>query len=405
METIKIGILKETKTPPDKRVPLSPKQCSEILKKYPNVEITIQKSNIRKYKDSEYEKLGLTLADDVSHCEILLGVKEVTIESLIPNKTYFFFSHTYKLQPYNAKLLKAIVDKKIRLVDWEMIKAPTGNRLIGFGRYAGIVGCYNGFRAFGIKHKLYDLKPAHMCEDRTEMEGELSKVDLPSNSRFVLTGFGRVGHGAREIINLLPIKEVGSDEFLEDKNDTPIFTHLKLSEYNTRVSDNKFDRQEFFNDPTGYKSTFPRYMAKSDMYIACHYWAEESPFLFTREDIKSKDWHTSVVADISCDIDGPVASTLRPSTISNPLYGYNRFTEKECDLLENDAICVMAVDNLPCELPKDASEDFGSEFIKSVLPHLVNGDREKIIEVASETTLEGKLSPHFSYLQEYIDKA
>lgn len=403
MEKLKIGVIREGKVPPDKRVPLSPKQCKHIIDTYPEIDLVVQPSPIRKFQDSEFSDLGITLQEDLSDRDILIGVKEVPIDMLIPEKTYFFFSHTFKFQPYNAKLLRAILDKKIRLIDYEVIKGTNGKRLIGFGRYAGVVGCYNGFRTFGLKHGLYDLKPAHQCEDRVEMEGELSKVKLPSNTRVVLTGFGRVGHGAREIMSLLPIKEVTPEAYLNGTFDEPVFTHLGTGDYNKRKSDGGFDKSEFYADPSGYKSVFPEYAQSTDMYIACHYYGEGSPFIFTREDTKHPNWKTMVVADISCDIDGPVASTIRPSTIANPIYGYDPTTESEVDFKAEGAIAVMAVDNLPCELPKDASEDFGAEFIKHVLPNLLNGDPDRILANASETNLEGELTPEFAYLQDYAD--
>jgi len=401
---IKVGILKESKTPPDKRVPLSPHQCKEVIEKFPNVTLVVQRSEIRKYRDEDYSSLGITLVDDVSDCDILLGVKEVKLDKLISNKTYLFFSHTYKKQPYNANLLKTILDKNIRLVDYEMIKNSKGKRLIGFGRYAGVVGMYNSIRAFGIKHKLFNLKQAYLCHDRQEMEGELSKVKVPANTKIVLTGWGRVGHGAREIMALLPFKEVSPAEFLSDIITEPVFTHLKTGDYNKRKSDGEYDRNEFYTDPTGYVSVFPKYAVKADMYIACHYWKDGSPFIFTREDMKSDQWSISVVGDISCDIDGPVASTIRPSTIIDPLYGYNPLTEKEDDYTQKGVIVVMAVDNLPCELPKDASEDFGNELIKNVFPHLFNEDSDDVILNASETNLDGKLTAKYTYLQDYVDK-
>lgn len=401
---IKVGILKETKTPPDMRVPLSPHQCVEVMEQFANVDLVVQRSDIRKFQDQDYGRLGITLVDDVSDCDILMGVKEVKLEKLIPNKTYLFFSHTYKKQPYNAKLLKTILEKNIRLVDYEMIKNPKGKRLIGFGRYAGVVGTYNAIRTFGVKHQLFDLKSAHLCHDRLEMESEISKIVVPPHTKIVLTGWGRVGHGAREIMSLLPFKEVSPEEFLADEVfEEPVFTHLNTGDYNKRESDGQYDRNEFYIDPSGYVSVFPQYAAVADMYIACHFWKDGSPFIFTREDMKKKEWKVSVVGDISCDIDGPVASTIRPSVIEDPIYGYNPFTEKEDDFLKPEVIAVMAVDNLPCELPKDASEDFGNELIDKVFPHLFGDDDDLVILHASETDLNGKLTPKYSYLQDYVD--
>lgn len=401
---LKIALIREGKTPPDKRVPLSPKQTREVMERWPNVEVVVQSSLIRKFTDEAYRKEGLTVQTDVSECDILLGVKEVPIDQLIADKTYLFFSHTFKMQPYNAKLLAALLEKRIRLIDYEVIKAPNGRRLIGFGRYAGVVGCYNGWRLFGIRHGLYDLKPAHECHNRVEMEAELKKVQLPKTTKVVLTGFGRVGHGAREIMQLLPIREVEPEVFLTGNFDEPVFTHLEVDHYNRRKSDGGFDKSEFYSDPSEYESTFTRYGHLADLYIACHYYAEGAPYLFTREDAKHPDWKAKVIADVSCDINGPVASTLRPSTIADPFYGYHPAGEAEADFMHPEAIAVMAIDNLPCELPYDASEDFGAELLKHVLPLLIEGDRDGIIERATETDQTGSLTRHFAYLADYAEK-
>lgn len=402
---MKVGIIREGKNPPDKRVPLSPKQCAAVKQQYPHIDLVVQPSPIRKFQDTEYSAEGIVLQEDLSDCDVLFGVKEVPLDMLIPNKTYFFFSHTFKLQPYNAKLLRAVLDKQIRLVDYEVIKDSKGKRLIGFGRYAGIVGCYNGIRTYGLKHDLYELKPAHECADRVEMESELAKVKLPANTKFVLTGFGRVGHGARETLAKLGMKEVSKTAFLSERFDEAVFTQLNTEDYNQRKSDGGFDKGEFYADPSDYESAFMPFAEVADVYIPCHYWADGSPFIFTREDIKKSNWKISVVADISCDIDGPVASTIRPSTIADPIYGYDPISEKEVNFKAEGAIAVMAVDNLPCELPKDASDDFGSELIKHVLPALFGEDPSDIIGRASQTTLEGTLTPKFAYLQAYADGA
>ncbi|MFK8044434.1 MAG: NAD(P)-dependent oxidoreductase [Crocinitomicaceae bacterium] len=400
---MKLGIIREGKVPPDKRVPLTPKQCAIIKEQYPNVEVVVQKSEVRKIKDSEYAVAGISVVDDVSDCDILMGVKEVNKEDLIPNKTYLFFSHTFKKQPYNRDLLRTVLDKKIRLIDYEVLTNKRENRIIGFGRYAGIVGTYNGFLAFGKKHGLYDLKAANLCEDRVEMESELDKVKLPSNAKIVLTGFGRVGHGAREIMGRLKMKEVSAEAFLNQDFEEPVYTQLEVDDYFAKENGEPFDKYAFYESGDGHVSSFDRYLKVADMYIACHYWSSSSPYIYTRNDLKMPDLKTSVVADISCDIDGPVASTIRPSTIAEPLYGYNPHTEQEDDYTKEGVICVMAVDNLPCELPKDASEDFGNELIKNVLPHLFGEDTDGVIARASQTNLQGHLAPRYQYLQAYVN--
>lgn len=402
MEQIIIGVIREGKVPPDKRVPLTPSQCVRLMQLYPNVKIIVQPSPIRAYKDQEYADLGIELKEDLSEADLIVGVKEVNIEDLIPNKKFMFFSHTFKKQPYNRDLLKAIIDKKIQLIDYEVLKDKMNRRIIGFGRYAGIVGCYNGFRTFGLKHNLYELKAANECEDRKEVENELKKVVLPSNTKIVLTGFGRVGHGAKEILDLLPIKEVAPAEFVNEKFDEPVFTQLEVEDYYERRDGKPFDKSEFYETPENYKSVFMKYAKVSEMYIPCHYWSAKADYIITREDFKSPDCNLSVVADISCDIDGPVACTIRPSKIADPIYGYNPTTEQEDDWKKDGVIAVMAVDNLPCELPKDASEDFGSELIKEVMPSLIKEDKDLIIARGSETNLNGELTEYFSFLEGYL---
>ncbi len=403
MEKIKIGLIREGKVPPDHRVPLTPKQCKSIQAIYPNVEIVVQPSPIRAYKDEEYAAEGMKLSEDLSSCDIIMGVKEVNISDLIPNKKFLFFSHTLKKQPYNRDLLRAILEKKIQLIDYETIKNKQNKRVIGFGRYAGIVGAYNGFRAMGLKTGLFDIKPANKCADRKEMEAEMSKIVLPENIKIVLTGFGRVGHGAREIIDILPIKEVTPDEFMKNKFNEPVFTHLEVEDYYGRKDGKPFDKSEFYSNPELYKSTFTRFLPEMDMYIPCHFWSNRSPFIITREDLKKDNVRLSVVADISCDIDGPIACTIRPSKIADPIYGYDPISETEVDFTAKGAIAVMAVDNLPCELPLDASEDFGNELMRHVLPALLKEDPDNMIGRASETTTDGQLTEYYSYLQDYVD--
>ena len=399
---MKIGLIKEGKTPPDKRVPLSPEQCKWIQDNYPDIQLVVQKSPIRKYKDETYAALGLQLVDHVNDCDVLLGVKEVPIDELIPNKKYFFFSHTFKKQPYNRKLLQAIIEKNIQLIDWETITNAKGQRLIAFGRFAGIVGCYNGLLGYGLKSERYNLKRAHFCEDREEMEGELDKLQLPNNFKLVITGGGRVAGGAIEVIEKTNIKKVSPQAFLNETFNYPVYTQLEVNDYVKREDGKAFNKSAFYSDPTNHLSNFLPYAKTADLYVACHYWDNRSPYIFSREQAKENDWKIAVVADVSCDIDGPVASTLRPSTIAEPFYGYHPNTEEEVSFMDKNSIGVMAVDNLPCELPKDASSEFGKMFIKHVLEPLTGNDPENIIFRASET-MNGKLTPNFAYLSDYLE--
>lgn len=404
MNQVKLGIIREGKVPPDKRVPLTPKQCKLVEMKFPQVKVLVQESEVRAFRDEEYTAEGIEVVKDLSDCDIIMGVKEVNIQDLIPGKKFLFFSHTIKKQPYNRSLLRAILDKKIQLIDYEVLKSKENKRIIGFGRYAGIVGAYNGIRAYGEKTNTFHLKPANECSGRKEMEDELHKAVFPENMKLVLTGFGRVGYGAREIMDLLPFTEVSPEEFLTKKFDTPVFTHLEIEDYYRRKDGKPFSKQEFYSTPEIYESSFGRYSEVADIYVACHFWSSKSPFILTETDLRSDKNQIKVIADVSCDIQGPIASTIRASKIADPFYGFDPETGQECDWKQEGSILVMAVDNLPCELPKDASEDFGNELIKSVFPHLFGDDPDNIIGRASETDLNGNLTSYFSYLNDYVNQ-
>jgi alanine dehydrogenase len=398
---MKIGIIKERKNPPDRRVVLPPKLCKDLMDKYPNLLIKVESSKTRFFTDEDYKNYGVEVVQNVSDCDVLIGVKEVPKEYLIPNKKYFFFSHTIKKQAYNRTLLQEILSKNIELYDHETIINKQNVRLVAFGRYAGIVGAYNGFRAYGLKFDLYNLPKAERLHDQLMLIHKLQKIKLPA-IKIVLTGKGRVSSGAKEMLDGMGLKEVSVEAYLNQTFDEPVYVQIDVLDYNKRKDGKVINQNDFFKNPSQYVSNFMRFAKVSDLYIACHFFGTGSPYIFTRDDAKSKDFKIKVVADISCDIDGPVASTIRSSTIANPIYGYNPKTESEVDYKDKDAIAVMAVDNLPCELPKDASEGFGESFAKYVIPAFFNKDKDGVLHRAKMTE-NGKLTPRFSYLQDFVD--
>lgn len=398
---MKIGILREGKTPPDERVPLSPVHCEELIARYPELEIVVQPSEIRCFTDNDYVDLGIPLQKNLEDCDVIMGVKEVPINYLIPNKKFFFFSHTIKEQPYNKKLIKAVLKNKIQLVDYETIRNSNNQRLIGFGRFAGIVGAYNGVLTLGKRAQSFELKPAHLCEDKKELDQELAKVVFPKGYKIVLTGRGRVAHGSLEILEQLPLKKLSVEEYLNYAGDEAVYCHIDIADYVKHREKTSFESKDFFNNPQDFENNFLRFAHTSDMFIAGHFYGNDAPFFFTREDAKDPNFRLRVVADISCDIDGPVACTIQPSTISDPIYGYNPTTESIDTFDKENVISVMAVDNLPCELPKDASNHFGSVLMEKVIPALLGNDEENIIERASITTNDGTLGDDYQYLHDY----
>ncbi|WP_452597159.1 NAD(P)-dependent oxidoreductase [Pontimicrobium sp. MEBiC01747] len=398
---MKFALIKERKNPPDRRVVFSPQALEKLKTDFPEAELVIESSDIRVFKDSEYSNLGFTVSNDVTDADVMLGVKEVPISALIPNKSYFFFSHTIKKQPYNRDLLRAILDKNITMYDHETIVNEKNNRLIGFGYYAGVVGAYNGFRAYGLKYGSFNLPKAETLKDRDALNAELDKIEVPK-MKIVLTGSGKVGTGAKEILDHLKIKEVSVDDYLNKTFDEAVYVQIDVLDYNIRRDGQDLGKYDFYNNSEDYNSNFMRFAKVSDVFIAGHFFGDGAPYLFTREDAKSPDFNIKLVADISCDIDGPVASTIKPSTIADPIYGYDPQTEQETDYKNDNAIVVMAVDNLPCELPNNASRGFGFMFLKYVIPAFFNGDKDGILDRAKMTE-NGKLTERFAHLQDYVD--
>lgn len=398
---MKFGIIKERKNPPDRRVVLSPEACQKVLENHSKAELIVEPSDIRTFTDAEYTASGIEVASKMEDCDVLLGVKEVPIDSLIPNKKYFFFSHTIKKQPYNRKLLLAILEKNIEMYDHEVITNTKEQRLVAFGRYAGIVGAYNGFRAYGLKYDTFKLPKAETLKDQPALIDELKKIKLP-NIKIMLTGRGRVGNGAREMLDGMGMRKVNVGEYLEEEFNEPVYCQIDASEYNKRKDGVRGNKADFFANPEEYKTNFTRFTHVTDFYIAGHFYGDGAPYLYTREDAKHPDFKIKVVADISCDIDGPVATTIKPSTIADPIYGYDPKTEKETNFKNKSAVAVMAVDNLPCELPRDASVGFGAAFVKHVIPAFFNKDEDGILK-RGLMTKNGKLTKRFAYLQNYVD--
>lgn len=398
---MKFGIIKERKNPPDRRVVFSPNELAKLKQTYHDAIVEVESSDIRIFSDVQYKSMGITVTEDVSGCDVLFGVKEVPVDNLIPDKAYFFFSHTIKKQPYNQKLLKAILEKNIDLYDHETIVDDQNRRLIGFGKYAGMVGVYNGIRAFGIKFELFKLPKAETLAGKDALISHLKRLNLPA-LKFVVTGTGKVGSGAKEILEAIKVKEITVENYLAKNYAQPVYVQLDVLEYNKRIDGEVIDFRDFIEHPDQYVSDFEKFTKVSDIYFAGHFYATGAPMILTKEMLNASDCKLKVVADISCDVNGPIACTVRSSTIEEPIYGYFPLEDREVEVFHPAAVVVMAVDNLPCEIPKDASEGFGEQFMEHVIPAFFNGDKDGILQRA-KITEKGKLTERFSYLQDYVD--
>jgi alanine dehydrogenase len=401
MKKITLGLIREGRIPPDKRVAFTPAQAEEIMQRYPQVEVVVQTSPLRCFTDQEYQSVGVRIVDAVTDCDILMGIKEVQLPDLLPEKTYLFFSHTLKKQPYNKKLLQETLKRKIRLIDYEALKDSQGNRLVAFGRYAGIVGAYNGLWTYGKRHNLFTLRRAFECFDINDLKLELRLVKLPP-IKIILTGAGRVAKGAMETLDTAGIRKVSPHDFLHRVFDEPVYAQLSSADYHVRKDGGHFNREEFHQHPEKYTSTFPEYTKVSEILIAGAFWNPKAPVLFTRQDMLEDDFCVNVIADITCDMNGSVPSTKKATSIVNPLYDYDPATDSIHPPLGSNKrfVTVMAIDNLPCELPRSASEEFGRDLIDRILkPLLVEDDG---VIARGTLTRQGELTSHFAYLADYV---
>jgi len=402
MSKIVIGLLREGKVPVDRRVPLTPLQAKAVQDAFADVEIVAQRSDIRCFRDEEYAEAGIRLVDTLDEADILLGVKEVPVADLIEGKTYFFFSHTIKKQPYNRDLLREILKKNIRMVDYETLTDKNGQRVIAFGRWAGIVGAYNGIWTYGKRYNLFDLRRAHECFDLEDLKSEFAKVKLPP-IKIALTGGGRVSKGAMEVMAGMGIRKVTPHQFRTEHFDFPVYAQLNVRDYNTRVDGEPFSRNEFYRAPHKYGGDFLQFTPYADLLIAAAFWSPEAPVLFTRQDMVDPNFKITVIADVTCDIEGSVPSTKDASTIADPVYDYNASDDEMNPPFSDEGnVTVMAVDNLPCELPRDASESFGQLMKDLILPLLLGEDPDKVIERAT-IAANGALCERYAYLQDYVD--
>lgn len=398
----KIGIIREGKVPSDARTPLTPEQCKQIVEQFP-VELVVEPSEVRAYTDEEYLAQGITLSTDLSDCAILLGVKEVPVSKLIPGKTYLFFSHTVKKQAQNRRLLQTILEKKIRLIDYEKLTDDRGDRLIAFGFYAGLVGAHNALWTYAKRTGTFQLPRMQECHDYAEVKAGYATTEFPP-VRIVLTGGGRVAAGAIRNLHDMDIHQVSPHDFLTKDFDRPIFTQLFAHDYvQHRDGPRIFDKAHFYAHGEEYVSVFGPYAQRAHIFINGIYYDRKAPKFFSVAEMAQTDFRLQVIADVSCDIgeESSIPITIRPSTIADPVYGINRQTGLECAPFLPEAVDVMAIDNLPSELPRDASAFFGQQLIDNILSELLH-ERDSEIIARAVIAEGGQLTERFAYLRDYV---
>jgi alanine dehydrogenase len=397
----RIGLIREGKTPPDTRVALTPRQCVQIMHEHPGLTIVVQPSPGRCYPDAEYAAAGIRLQEDLSDCDILLGIKEVPIEQLLEGKTYFFFSHTKKAQPYNQPLMHALIRKRIRMIDYECLTHSDGQRMLGFGFYAGLVGAHNGLLTYGRRTGKFSLSAAHYIGSVDGLKAVYDEIVLPP-LRIVVTGSGKVAAGVLEVMHYLDVEYIEPEDFLDNDYDYPVYTHVKGTTLYLRKDGGRYHREDFHAHPEEYHCLFEPFLTRADILMNGIYWDRRVPRLFAKHDVARPDYRMHVIADITCDLEGSVPINMGSTTIDLPVYGVNRFSLQRTEpFLNDDAIIdIMAVDNLPNELPRDASAHFGMHFEKYVLRELLQAGESETIERAT-ICRDGTLTKEYEYLSGY----
>ena len=396
----RIGLIREGIIPADNRVALTPAQCKWILKNSSDITIAIQTSASRCFSEKEYERAGVEVKEDLSDCDILFGIKEVPVVVLIPGKTYLFFSHTKKKQPRNQQMLRTIIDKKITLIDYECLEHDDGQRIIGFGFFAGVVGAHNGMMAYGNRTGLYQLERVYKQRSFRELIHGYFGLRLP-NVKIAITGSGRVAHGLLEIMNLMGIHEVEPDDYLRRRFSYPVYTQLKGTDlYKSKIT-GKYSRADFHAHPEKYECSFLPYTEQTDILMNGVYWDKTVPRLFEKKDVQPETFIIHTIADITDDAEGSIPINLGDQTIEDPVYGVDKNTLEKTSPYLRTSIDVMAVGNLPNELPRDASRYFGEQLIKYILEDLLKGGSD-IIKRAMITS-NGNLANQFEYLKDYSE--
>lgn len=402
---IKIGLIKEGKIPQDNRVAFTPRQCKWILEHYPQLQIAVQPSPTRCFHDDEYRNEGIALQEDLGDCNILMGIKEVPVSQLMAGKTYLMFSHTRKKQAHNQDLMRSFLEKKITLIDYECLTHDDGQRIIGFGFFAGVVGSHNGLLAYGRKTGLFDFKPVHQFHDFKDLAESYFGTKLPP-LKIVATGSGRVAAGILEVMGLLGIKDVPAEEFLISDYKYPVYTQLKAGELYLRKADKVYNRDDFHRHPADYECKFLPFITAADILMNGIYWTKEMAPLFTWDDLINKQFRIKVIADITNDTGGSVPCNLGDSTIDDPVYGVDRILRKKTAPYLPDTLDMMCVGNLPNELPRDASKYFGEQIVKHVLDDLIKESISHHNTIIDRATVvkEGELTSRFEYLRDYASK-
>lgn len=428
-----IGIRLEDKNIWEKRAPLTPEHVKKIVEEF-GIDVYVETSDIRAFKDEEFEDVGAKVVEDLDDVPVIFGVKEMPPDYFKEGKTFIFFSHTIKGQEENMYMLQKLLDNGCQLIDYERIEDESGDRLVFFGHYAGYAGMMDSLWALGRRYEYEGIDtPFSKLKTMVEYDGldeaenalkEISKTikeeGFPDEIKPVVVGFAGYGHvseTAQKLIDDLPSEEVDpTDIFDLDKEKDVIykvvFKEGDMVEPNSPRWD--FDLQDYYNNPERYHSIFSRYLPYLTVLMNCIYWDKKYPRFVKRENLRqlyvNKEHKLKVVGDISCDIEGGIEFNTHTTNPGDPVYLYDPLTEETHEGYEGDGIVVLAVDNLPCELPRESTEEFSNlllPFIKDIAEADYSEPFEEL-DIAPEikkaiVVHKGELTPEYEYIEKYLE--
>lgn len=431
-----LGIRREDKNSWEQRVPLTPQHVSELKSKY-GVETFIQPSRIRVFSETDYRKAGAHVQDSLAQSSVVFAVKEIPDEFFEQGKTYVFFSHTIKGQKHNMPMLRKMMELGCTLIDYERIVDEKGRRLVFFGRFAGLAGMVDSLWTFGqrvrweqIDSPFTEVKQAIHYKDLKDIQNHLSAIGkkiqtagLPRELTPLIIGFagyGNVSVGAQEILNVFPVQEIQPEQIAsvqKNPSNKVIYKVVFKEEHmvEPRMSGKPFDLQEYFCHPENFQPAFERYVPSLSILMNCIFWNVQYPRLLTKEFLKSsvlkkESLRLRVIGDISADVNGAIEFTEKTTSPDAPVFVYNPVTDSIIDGFKGDGVVVMAVDNLPCELPRESSEWF-SETLLRFVPSIMKADFTVSDfdalalppEIKNAVILyQGKLTPAYRYINKFL---
>jgi alpha-aminoadipic semialdehyde synthase len=432
-----IGIRREDKNRWERRVPLIPSHVKELIAEH-SLSVILQPSPLRILPDEEYIQEGALIQEDLSSCRVIFAIKEIPLPFFQEDKVYVFFSHTIKGQSDNMPMLKKMMELGCTLIDYEKIVDENGQRLVFFGSQAGQAGMIDTLWGLGQRlnwegqdNPFAGIRQAYQYNSLVEAKEDIQKVGWTIHEKgldsslvpFVcgFAGYGRVSQGAQDIFDLLPFEEVlpedlgvliQSKKYTSNKLYKVVFEEKHMVE--PKSKNDSFELQDYYDSPEKYISVFDRYLEALTILVNCIYWAPQYPRLVTKKQLQTL-WDQAspprlkIIGDISCDVEGSVECTLRPTSPDQPVFVYDPIDKGARDGIEGRGVVVMAIDNLPAEMPLESSVFF-SQSLKPLVPSILKGDFSAEFEhcrlprpIRNAVILyHGGLTPDYQYLNEFI---